>query len=187
MRHLGRLAIILLVPPASPGLEAQQPSPTPEWLVADSAARTVTLNLVVTAPAGVPSALINGYREGGVQIVVPLNWTVSWHWQSSDSTAPHSLVLMQEREKLPLQGDRPALQNAMTRMVTAGLKVGQTDVTSFTADQTGWYWLLCGVPGHAIKGEWIGLRVDPEAKIASVKEKREKGKVKSERGAPLVG
>jgi hypothetical protein len=67
-----------------------------------------------------------------------------------------SLVLMAEREKLPLQGDRPALQNAMTRMVTAGLKAGQTDVTTFTADEAGWYWLLCGVPGHAISGEWIG-------------------------------
>jgi hypothetical protein len=174
MRHLGRLAVILLLPQGAPGLEAQQPPATPEWLVADSAARTVTLNLVVTAPAGAQSALINGYREGGVQIVVPLNWTVGWHWQSSDSTAPHSLVLMQEREKLPLQGDRPALQNAMTRMVTAGLKAGQTDVTSFTADQTGWYWLLCGVPGHAIRGEWVGLKVDPDARTGSVIEKRER-------------
>lgn len=174
MRLLGRLAVILLLPQAPASLEAQQPSPTPEWLVADSAARTVTLNLVVTAPAGAPSALINGYREGGVQVLVPLNWTVRWHWQSSDSTAPHSLVLMQEREKLPLQGDRPALQNAMTRMATAGLTAGQTDVTSFTADQTGWYWLLCGVPGHAIKGEWIGLRVDADAGTASVKQQRKR-------------
>ena len=83
-------------------------------------------------------------------------------------------MLVQEREKLPFQGDRPAIQNAMTRMVTVGLKAGQTDVTTFTADQVGWYWLLCGVPGHAIKGEWIGLKVDPDAKTASVKERREK-------------
>ena len=142
--------------------------------MADTAAKTVNLTLVVTTPAGAPSGLINGYRDGAIQIVVPLNWTVTWHWQSSDSTAPHSLVLVQEREKLPLQGDRPAIQNAVTRMVTVGLKAGQTDVTTFTADQVGWYWLLCGVPGHAIKGEWIGLKVDPDAKTASVKERREK-------------
>jgi hypothetical protein len=142
--------------------------------VADTAAKTVNLTLVVTTPPGAPSGLINGYRDGAIQIVVPLNWTVTWHWQSSDSTAPHSLVLVQEREKLPLQGDRPAIQNAVTRMVTVGLKAGQTDVTTFTADQVGWYWLLCGVPGHAIKGEWIGLKVDPDAKTASVKERREK-------------
>jgi hypothetical protein len=173
MRLLASL-LVLLLGPAAHRIEAQQPSPLPAWMVADSAARTVSLTLETTRSAGGSSALINGYRSAGIQIVVPRNWTVTWHWRSSDSTAPHSLVLMAEREKLPLQGDRPALQNAMTRMVTAGLRAGQTDVTTFTADEAGWYWLLCGVPGHAIAGEWIGLRVDPDAKGSSVKEKRER-------------
>jgi Sulfocyanin (SoxE) domain len=152
-------------------VSAQQAATVPSWLVTDTVAKTVNLTLEVTGPAGGPSALINGYRSGGVQIIVPLNWTVTWHWSSTDSSATHSLVLMAEREKLPPQGDRPALQNAMTRMVTAGLKAGQTDVTTFTVEEAGWYWLLCGVPGHAIGGEWIGIRVDPEAKTASVKQK----------------
>jgi hypothetical protein len=162
---------------APPALQAQAPGSTsgglPSWLASDSAARTVTLTLGVTAPPGAASARINGYRSGGVQIVVPLNWTVTWHWQSSDSTAPHSLVLMAEREKLPTEGGRPALDNAMTRMVTAGLKAGQTDVTTFVADQAGWYWLLCGVSGHALRGEWVGFRVDPDAKGPAVREKGE--------------
>jgi hypothetical protein len=139
--------------------------------VSDSVAKTVTVTLEVTGAQGGSSALINGFRSGAIQIIVPLNWTVTWRWRSNDSTTRHSLVLMSEREKLPLQGDRPALQNAMTRMVTAGLKAGQTDETTFTADEAGWYWLLCGVPEHALGGEWIGLRVDPEAKAGSVKTK----------------
>jgi hypothetical protein len=134
----------------------------------------VTLSLDVTAPPDAPSALIAGYRAGGVQIVVPLNWTVTWHWASSDTTAPHSLVLMAEREKLPTEGGRPAIDNAMTRMVTAGLKAGQKDVSTFVADQAGWYWLLCGVPGHALRGEWLGLRVDPEAKRPELKVRGER-------------
>ena len=139
------------------------------WLVSDSAARTVRLTLEVTAPQGAPSALINGHRAGEVQIVVPLNWTVRWDWHSADSTAPHSLVLMAEREKLPTGGGHPVFTNAMTRMVTAGLRPGQPDQTTFTAEEPGWYWLLCGVPGHAIQGEYLGLRVDPDAKTASLK------------------
>jgi uncharacterized cupredoxin-like copper-binding protein len=59
----------------------------------------------------------------------------------------------------------------MTRMVTAGLPAGQRDQSTFTADQAGWYWMLCGVPGHALAGEYIGLRVDPEAKTAWAKAK----------------
>jgi hypothetical protein len=166
------MAILLLLLLAGPS--AAQTPPTAEaapWLAADSAARTATITLEVTAPAGAPSALINGYREGGVQIVVPLRWTVTWNWRSADSTARHSLVLMAEREKLPLEGGRPAFTNAMTRSVTAGLPAGQTDPTTFEAEEAGWFWLLCGVPEHALAGEWIGLRVDPEAKTTGVKVK----------------
>jgi hypothetical protein len=140
--------------------------------VVDSAARTVTLALEVTGPPGVPSALINGYRAGEARVVVPLGWTVKWDWHSADSTAPHSLVVMVQREKIPLEGGRASLSNAMTRMVTEGLLPGQSDQTTFVADEAGWYWLLCGVPGHAIKGEWLELRVDSGAKTASVELKK---------------
>jgi len=161
--------------PAQPPVEtptAQQPqgSHTPDlpaWLVVDSAGRTLTLTLEVTAPPGAPSALINGYRAGEARIVVPLGWTVKWDWRTADSTAPHSLVVMVQREKIPLEGGRASFSNAMTRMVIEGLRPGQNDQTNFVADEAGWYWLLCGVPGHAIKGEWLELRVDPDAKTAS--------------------
>lgn len=160
------------VAPAAAVPAAAQAAPTPPWLVADSTGRTVTLALQVTpAPDGGP-ALINGYRNGELQIVVPLNWTVQWDWRSVDSTAPHSLVVMVEREKLPTEGGRAAFTNAMTRMVTAGLRPGQGDRTTFTADQAGWYWMLDGVPGHAINGEYISLRVDPDATTAGAVVKR---------------
>ncbi len=40
------------------------------------------------------------------------------------------------------------------------------------ADQAGWYWMLCGVPEHAIRGEWIGLKVDRTAVMPGVVEKK---------------
>ncbi len=165
------LLVLLAAAPLS-AQSAEGPEPA-SWLVADSAARTATITLEVTAPAGSPSALLNGSREGGAQIVVPLRWTVVWDWRSADSTGKHSLVVMAEREKLPTEGGRPAFTNAMSRSLTAGLAAGQSDRTTFEAEESGWYWLLCGVPGHALAGEWIGLRIDPEAKTASVKKKRE--------------
>lgn len=165
--------------PAPPPSAAPSPAPsaaaqpaaaldTPVWLVADTAGRTVTIALQVTPAATGGPALINGQHNGALQIVVPLGWTVQWDWRSADSASPHSLVVMAEREKLPTEGGRAVFTNAMTRAVTAGLQAGQPDRTTFTADEAGWYWLLCGVPGHAIAGEFLGLRVDPAAKTAGV-------------------
>jgi hypothetical protein len=158
--------------PYEPGTSSVSPAPDstalPPWVVVDTASRAITLELQVTSPTGSPSALINGYRAGEAQLTVPLGWTVNWNWRSADSTTPHSLVVMVEREKIPLEGGRPSFSNAMTRMVTAGLRPGENDRTTFVAEEAGWYWLLCGVPGHALKGEWISLKVDREAKLPSV-------------------
>jgi hypothetical protein len=150
--------------PAAQTPAVADPADSPSWLVVDSAAQVARLTLETTASAGAPSALINGYRAGEARIVVPLGWTVKWDWRSADSTSPHSLVVMVQREKIPLEGGRASFSNAMTRMVTEGLRPGQGDETTFVADEAGWYWVLCGVPGHAIKGEWLELRVDPEAR-----------------------
>jgi hypothetical protein len=163
------LALAVLFPAATTA-RAQAAGADPDtvsWLASDSASRTVTLRLEVTRPAGSPTALINGQRGGSVQVIVPLGWTVRWEWRSADSSIGHSLVVMMEREKLPIEGGRPAFDNAMTRMVTAGLPAGQGDQTTFTADQAGWYWMLCGVPNHAIAGEYIG-RQDQEVSSVSI-------------------
>jgi hypothetical protein len=157
-------------PPAAPAATSS-PESSPDslaWLVADTATRSATLTLEVTRPAESPSGLLNGYRAGQAQVVVPSGWTVRWNWRNSDPSSPHSLVVMVQREKIPLEGGRPSFSNAMTRSATEGLASGQTDQTTFEADEVGWYWLLCGVPGHAIEGEWLELRVDPEARTARV-------------------
>lgn len=170
-------------PPSAEAPPPVEPSPTRSspatgsrdstaWLASDSVAHTATISLEVTRPGEAASALINGYRAGEARIVVPLGWTIKWNWRNADSTAPHSLVVMAQREKIPLEGGRSAFSNAMTRMVTAGLPAGQTDQTTFEADEAGWYWLMCGVPSHALEGEWIELRVDPEAKAADVQVKK---------------
>ncbi|HXW97988.1 MAG TPA: sulfocyanin-like copper-binding protein [Gemmatimonadales bacterium] len=165
MIHLPALFVVLaLYPPR----RAPLPDSLPSWVTMDSAARVVTLALEAEpgGPDGI--ATLNGHHHGDIQLVVPLNWTVRWTWINRDSVQSHSLVVMAEREKLPAEGGRPAMDNAMTRAVTAGLKVGQKDVTTFVADQAGWYWLLCGVPTHALRGEWIGLKVDRQATTPAV-------------------
>ena len=168
-------------PPAAAASEPASPAPADSnrvaadsfpWLEVDSAGRTASVNLLVTRKPGAPSALINGYRAGEARIIIPVGWTVKWNWRSTDSTAPHSLVVMVQREKIPLEGGRPSFSNAMTRMVTEGLRPGQIDQSTFEAEEAGWYWMMCGVPGHGLEGEWLELRVDPDARTGRVEMKK---------------
>jgi len=129
----------------------------------DSAGRTVSLALEAGPGGPDGTATINGLHHGAVQLVVPLGWTMHWTWTNQDSAQTHSLVVMAEREKLPNEGGRPAIEGAWSRAVLTGLRFGQRDLTTFVAEPAGWYWVLCGVPTHAIRGEWIGLKVDREA------------------------
>jgi hypothetical protein len=150
---------------------AAQAAPLPSWIHPDPAAKSVLLDLTVTHPAGAPSAQVSGEHDGSIQVIVPRGWTIKWHWVNQDSTASHSLVVVAEREKLPQQGGSAVFTNAMTRSVLPGLPVGRTDDTSFEAEDGGWFWVICGVPGHAIAGEWISLRVDPSATEVGMKRK----------------
>ena len=145
------------------GAEPGDGEPLPAWVVVDSAGRAIALTLEALPGGPEGSATLNGHHHGDVQLVVPLKWSVKWNWVNRDTAQNHSLVVMSEREKLPAGGGSPALENARSRAVLAGLKPGQQDVTTFVADQAGWYWMLCGVPGHALRGEWIGFKVDREA------------------------
>jgi hypothetical protein len=142
----------------------------PAWIVADTAGKTVQLDLHALRTAD-GKLTLNGEREGSIQIIVPQRWTIRWTWKNEDSLSNRSLIVMTEREKLPEQAGRPAFTNAVTRSPVAGLAVGQKDVSEFEADEGGWFWILGGVPAHAIGGEYIGLRVDPAAAGVSVKRK----------------
>src|SRR4051794_27183437 len=155
-------------PVASASTDSQPTAADTSWITSDSAERTVTLSLVVTKSPTSPSALINGYRSGQAQVVVPVRWTVKWNWRNDDPGAAHSLVVMTQREKVPLEGGRASFSNAMSRSVAEGLATGQTDQTTFEAEEAGWYWLMCGVPDHALNGEWLELRVSPDAHNGSV-------------------
>jgi hypothetical protein len=170
--HRSRWSAVALLLGCAPGAIAAQTASLPDWVTVDSAGRTVSLAL--EARPGGPDGIttLSGHHHGDIQLVVPAGWTVRWTWVNQDSTRNHSLVVMAEREKLPAEGGRPALDNALSRSVTAGLRPGQWDVTTFVADQPGWYWMLCGVPNHALQGEWIGLKVDREAGTVGVNTKR---------------
>lgn len=127
------------------------------YVTYDAATKTVTFRLV----AG--PFQFNGYGSGGATLTVPPGSNNVWNFEQADGT-PHSAEVASGAGPVPNAGGDPAIPRAYTNKVVEGLPQGATDVLRFTAPDTGSYRIICGVPGHALSGMWIWLKVDPAAK-----------------------
>jgi plastocyanin len=138
---------------------AAQPADS-EYVKWDPAAKTVTFRLV----AG--PFEFNHFTNGGGTLTVPAGSTNVWNFLQNDGT-PHSAEVASGTGPLPNSGGDPAIPRAYTNKVVEGMAQGETDVIRFTAPDTGSYRIICGVPGHALSGMWIWLKIDPAAKAPS--------------------
>jgi uncharacterized cupredoxin-like copper-binding protein len=142
---------------------ATQPADTPadsEYVKWDPATKTVTFRLVA-GPFD-----FNHFTKGGGTLTVPAGSTNVWNFLQNDGT-PHSAEVASGTEPVPNSGGDPAIPRAYTNKVVEGMAQGETDVIRFTAPDTGSYRIICGVPGHALSGMWIWLKIDPAAKAPS--------------------
>jgi hypothetical protein len=126
----------------------------------DPKTKTVTFRLV----AG--PFQFNGYSNGGATLSVPPGTTNVWNFEQGDGT-PHSAEVASGSGSVPNSGGDPAIPRAYTNKVVEGLPQGATDVIRFTAPDSGSFRIICGVPGHALSGMWIWLKIDPAAKQPS--------------------
>jgi plastocyanin len=131
-----------------------------QWVAWDPATRTVTFRLVA-GPFD-----WNGYTSGGATLTVPSGSTNVFNFEQNDGT-PHSAEVATGTGPVPNSGGDPAIPRAYTNKVVEGLPQGAKDVIRFTAPDTGTFRIICGVPGHALSGMWIWLKVDPAAKAPS--------------------
>jgi plastocyanin len=127
------------------------------YVTYDAASKTVTFRLV----AG--PFQFNGFGNGGATLTVPPGSNNVWNFEQADGT-PHSAEVATGTGPVPNAGGDPAIPRAYTNKVVEGLPQGATDVIKFTAPDTGSYRIICGVPGHALSGMWIWLKIDPAAK-----------------------
>jgi len=133
------------------------PSPDSGYVQYDQSTKAVTFRLV----AG--PFQFNGYGSGGATLTVPPGTTNVWNFEQGDGT-PHSVEVASGNGPIPNSGGDPAIPRAYTNKLEEGLPQGAKDVVRFTAPDSGSYRIICGVPGHALSGMWIWLKVDPAAK-----------------------
>ena len=131
-----------------------------EWLSYDAASNTVTFELI----AG--PFTFNGYRDGGATLLVPSKATIVLNFVNKDGT-PHSAIVISGEGAVPNSPTDPAIPRAYTNKVLEGLAQEGKDVMRFPVPDSGTYRIVCGVPGHALSGMWIWLKVDSAAKQPS--------------------
>ena len=147
---------------------AQQQQVDPTWLSFDSVAKTVRFQLIAGL-TGLNGALnFNGFRDGGLTLVIPVGWTTEIAFTNHDGMLPHSAEVISPQTPLPVQPLSPAIPRAFTLNLAAGLPPQGTDVMRFAAQPPGAYLIFCGVPGHGAAGMWIRLRVSATAQTPAL-------------------
>ena len=140
----------------------------PCWLTADTATRTARLKLTAGLTPFNGALNFNGYRDGGLTLVVPEGWTVVVDFYNHDGMLPHSAEVIGDVTPVPVASVDPAIPRAYTNGMGQGLPPQAKDQMRFTARPAGEYKIFCGVPGHGLAGMWIHFRVSADAKTATL-------------------
>ena len=161
------LALLLICSLAIP-MGAQQQRVDSTWLSFDPPAKTARFQLIAGL-TGLNGALnFNGFRDGGLTLVIPVGWTAEIAFKNHDGMLPHSAEVISPQTPLPTQPVSPAISRAFTLKLAEGLPPQGKDVMRFAAKPPGEYLIFCGVPGHGAAGMWIRLRVSATAQAPTL-------------------
>jgi uncharacterized cupredoxin-like copper-binding protein len=134
---------------------------TPDWMMVDATARTVTMEIRAGGTDVNNYWNFNGLYAGHGSISVPQGYSVTINFTNADPTQPHSLGIDEAQESWPATFDapEPAFAGAITPDPTVGTAPNGTASMTFTADAAGEYSMVCYVPGHAVAGMHIPFNV----------------------------
>lgn len=163
-------AIFLLVgifdPHTAPALGA---AAGPSWMAIDAAHTSVSFTVKASDGGANGTLNFNGYGNGQLTVTVPVGWHVHIDFFNTGAGAlPHSLEVIREVAKVPIQGIDPAIPKATTRDLIDGVPPQQKDAFDFTAQPPGKYLWFCGVPTHGYSGMWTRFVVSASTRLPSV-------------------
>ena len=142
---------------------------TPDWMVVDDAAKTVTLDVVVGMNGANNNWNFNGLINGEATIVVPEGYTVTMNFVNDDPAMAHSVGVSTKEAVWPplFTTVTPAFEGALSKnptdMATSTLP-GERETLTFVADKAGEYALVCYIPAHAATGMWLGFTVSSDGR-----------------------
>ena len=139
----------------------------PDWMRVDTAARTVTMDIVAGQTAANNNWNYNGHFNGDATITVPQGYQVTINFRNNDPAIAHSLGIVDQVGSYPpqFQSPQPLFAGAMTSNPTDPInatKSGASETIRFTAATAGQYAMVCFVPAHATAGMWVRFNVSAD-------------------------
>src|SRR5205807_6793298 len=110
------LLALCITPATGPG-----PDIDPAWLSFDTPAKTTRFQLIAGL-TGLNGALnFNGFRDGGLTLVVPVGWQTEIDFRNHDGMLPHSAEIIAPQAPPPALPGDPAIPRAFTLKLLQGL------------------------------------------------------------------
>ena len=160
MPHRTPTALVLAALLAAPAAAQTAPVVDPAWLVVDSAARSVSFDVIAGLTTANGSLNFNGFKGGALTLVVPKGWTVVLRYTNRDRNLPHSVQVIPAQGAPPMGPGTTAFPGAASTDLAAGVpSTHPMEPIRFVASTPGEYRIFCAVPGHGMAGMWIRLRV----------------------------
>ena len=136
-----------------------------------SDAKTKTATLIVNSSVGSAGGGLNfnGVQRGAKTFTVPAGWKVVVKFKNLGMMGHSAIVTKGKTPPNSITTKDAAFPKAYTPKLIEGLGMNAAADFKFSAKTAGTYNIVCGVPGHNLGGQWLGLVVSSSAKAATYK------------------
>jgi len=146
---------------------------TPDWMVVDNDAKTVTLTVESGSAEANNGWNFNGFINGEATLVVPVGYNISLTFVNKDAVMSHSVGIGELPETFPpiFETVVPVFEGAVTSNPTdmsSATASGATETISFVASKAGEFAMICYIPAHALTGMWIGFTVSEAGEVGLI-------------------
>ena len=115
----------------------------PSWMTVDADAKMVTMDVIAGFNPNNSNWNYNGYHDGDLTVVLPLDWSVHINFTNHDADVPHSMVVTADRSRATCRSrpgrDQAAFSRAYSKSPEQGLSAGDHDLIAFKAKKPGKY------------------------------------------------
>jgi len=137
------------------------------YVTSNAATKTATITIDANQGGSNGGLNFNAVTKAAKSFTIPAGWNVVMKFKNM-GMIPHSAIVVKgATPPVSVNEKDAAFPGAYTKMLMQGMGANVVDSVKFKAATAGSYLIICGVPGHAAGGQYLGLKVAADAKAAT--------------------